>query len=148
MNIIHYKPLHYVLIILLMLAPLRGVMAVQQSHCDMEDMPMSASANDSMSGHDMSGHAMHGMSPLEFTAVPVHMTADQPQTDQSTSNEQCCCCDSGCAANCDMSISASMVMNASAYSPVFINTSNSISYTSEILVRALTPPSRPPANLS
>jgi hypothetical protein len=139
-NIKYHKPLHYVLIILLILAPLRSAMAAQQVPCDMADMDMgktSMSVSDtvqaSAQSHDMSLH---------------EMPADQIQTNQSAADHQCCCCDSDCVSNCDMGVTASLVMQASSYSPVYVNASNSISFKSEILVRALTPPSRPPAYLS
>lgn len=126
-----------------MFTPVRGVMAVQQTHCDMADMDMAevaVSMNASMSTA-MQGHEMHYMSSAD-------QAADLALTDQSVANKQCCCCDNDCMSNCDMGVTASLVMQVSAYTPDFVKTTNSISYTSEILVRALTPPSRPPANLS
>ena len=134
-----------------MLAPLRGamagVMAVQQSHCDSEDMAMSISAAGPMSGHDMSN--MSSDKPVTSDMHAAHMqSVIDTQSEPSTSEHQCCCCDSGCVSNCDMGVSASMVISASEYSPVFVNTSNSISYTSAVLVRALAPPPRPPSNHS
>lgn len=149
MNAKSYSLLHYVLIILLMFTPVRSVMAVAQPHCDMASMDMdeastsmSVSASTAaMQGHDMlnmQSHDMHNMSSTDMSAL----------TDHSATNQQCCCCDNGCLANCDMGVTASLVLQVSSYSPVFVIASNVISYTSEILVRALTPPSRPPANLS
>ena len=80
MSIKHYKPLHYVLIILLMLAPLRSVMAVEQAPCDMADMDMEKTSM-SVSGttHDMSSH---------------DMSAHQEQADQTAASYQCCWVDS------------------------------------------------------
>jgi len=80
--------------------------------------------------------------------MSADQAADLALTDQSVANKQCCCCDNDCMSNCDMGVTASLFMQVSAYTPDFVKTTNSISYTSEILVRALTPPSRPPANLS
>lgn len=130
-----------------MFTPVRGVMAVQQTHCDMADMDMAevaVSMNASMSTA-MQGHDMHYMSSADMSAG---LAADQALADQSVANKQCCCCDNDCMNNCDMGMTASLVMQVSAYTPDFVKTTNSISYISEILVRALTPPSRPPANLS
>ena len=141
MNIKHYKPLHYLLIILLMLTPLRAVMAVQSSHCDMAEMDMDVTALSISMAMPVQHHEMHDMSSGEMSAIQV-------SDDQSAGNQQCCCCDSDCASNCDMSVTASLHMQASSYSPVYINTSNTTSFNSEVLVRALTPPSRPPAKLS
>jgi hypothetical protein len=133
-NIKHYKPLHYVLIILLMLAPLRSVMAVEQAPCDMADMDMEkTSMSMPVMDHDMSSH---------------EMSSDHMQVEQSAATHQCCCCDSDCLSGCDMGMTASLFIQASVFTPVFINTSSSPGFNSEILARALTPPSRPPANLS
>lgn len=137
MNIKRYKPLRYLLVILLMLTPLRAVMAVQSSHCDMAEMDMDVTTV-SMSDQ---GHDMHDMSSHEMSAMQV-------SDDQSAGNQQCCCCDSDCASNCDMNLTASLYMQASSYSPLYLSTSNSSAFNSEVLVRALTPPSRPPAKLS
>ena len=134
-----------------MFTPVRGVMAAQQTHCDMADMDMAevaVSMNASMSTA-MQGHEMHYMSSADMSAdLAADQAADLALTDQSVANKQCCCCDNDCMSNCDMGVTASLVMQVSAYTPDFVKTTNSISYTSEILVRALTPPSRPPANLS
>jgi hypothetical protein len=108
---------------------------------DETSISMSVSASSAMQGHDMhnmQSHDMHNMSSTDMSAL----------TDPPATNQPCCCCDNDCLANCDMGVTASLVMQASSYSPVFVKTSNAISYTSEVLVRALTPPSRPPANLS
>jgi hypothetical protein len=136
----HYKPLHYVLIILLMFAPIRSATAVQQAHCDMDEMNMDEmSMPMSMQDHDM--HAMHDMSPADNA---IDLTIDE----RDVSNTQCCCCDNDCVSNCDIGVSVSLVMQVSVYSPVFVNTSNTDSYISDLLLRTLTPPSRPPAIIS
>ena len=132
MNRNHYKPLHYVLIILLMFAPIRSAMAVQQTHCDMDEMNI-----DEMS-MSMQDHAMHDMSSADH---PIELTIDE----QAVSNTQCCCCDNDCVSNCEIGVSVSLVMQVSVYSPVFVNTSNTHSYISDLLLRTLKPPSRPPA---
>ena len=137
MNRNHYKPLHYVLIILLVFAPIRSVMAVQQAHCDMDEMNM-----DEMSmPMSMQEHDMHNMSSADNA---IDLTIDE----RDVSNTQCCCCDNDCVSNCDIGVSVSLVMQVSVYSPVFVNTSNTHSYISDLLLRTLTPPSRPPAIIS
>jgi hypothetical protein len=120
MVISHYKLLHYVLIVLLMFAPVRGAMALQQVHCNMDDMVMES--------HDM---------------------ASMPSTDtKQQADRQCCCCDGAdCASNCDMGMTVSLVIQQTPYIPVFKKVSESITISANILLRELTPPSRPPANL-
>ena len=120
-----------------MFAPIRSAMAVQQAHCDMDGMNM-----DEMSmSMSMQDHAMHAMS---STDDPADLTTDQ----RAVSGTQCCCCDYDCVSNCEIGVSVSLVMQVSLYSPVFVNTSNTDSYISDLLLRALTPPSRPPATIS
>ncbi len=112
---------------------------MQQSHCEMVDTDeVSISTSASVQSHKMSrvfGPSTDGSS--------VNM-----DTDQAAASNQSFCCDSDCASNCDIGIAASLVMQISAYSPVFINASSSLGFSSDVLVRGLTPPSRPPANFS
>ena len=123
-----------------MFAPIRSAMAVQQAPCDMDGMNMDEmSMSMSMQGHDM--HAMHDMS---STDDPADLATDQ----QVVSSAQCCCCGNDCVSNCDISVSVSLIMQVSAFSPVFVNTSNTHSFISDLLLRALTPPSRPPETIS
>ena len=139
MNIKHYKFLRYLLIILLMITPLRSVMAEQGSHCDMDDMPgMSSTAITS----NTMANQMH-MSQADNAQVDI----DAPQYKQM--QHECCCCDGdSCANNCDMGLSISILMQDSAFSPVFVSASYIKLFSSDILARALTPPTRPPLKLS
>lgn len=129
------------LIILLVFAPIRSVMAVQQAHCDMDEMNMDEMSV-SMQDHDM--HAMHAMHDMSSADEAIDLTMDE----QAVSKTQCCCCDNDCVSNCHISVSFSLVMQVSLYSPVFVNTSNTDSYIPDLLLRTLTPPSRPPAIIS
>jgi len=131
-NINHYKPLHYVLIILLMFAPLRSVMAVAQGHCDMDDMDM-AEMSVSMQDHDM------------HTMPAAADSYDSMTTEQAAADTSCCCCDNDCVSNCQVNISASLLIHVSDYSPVFLSASKIHSYIPQLLLRTLSPPSRPPA---
>jgi len=140
-----------------MFAPLRSVMAAQQSHCDMEDM---STEEMSVSMHASKSHDMSKMSSMDMSAwlAASEQTAAEPATSQPTIseqaaeqaavNQQCCCCDDNCVSNCDMGLSVSILIHASSYTPVFINTAVSTTPSLNVLARALTPPSRPPAYLS
>ena len=116
------------LIILMMVAPMRSVLAEQGSHCDMEDMSAMS---------QVSSHQVH----LSQSDVDEPILADI--------HSQCCCCDGdSCAGSCDMGMAVSILMRDSIFRPVFTTASNATSYSPEILARALTPPTRPPLKLS
>ena len=113
-------------------APVRGAMAMQQSHCDMDNEVMSEMmTSDGHMGHDMSAMA----------------SSDIADKNSEMNHGDCCCCDKACADNCDMSTSLSMIMQSSSYVPVLKNSSEISAISTDILVRALSPPSRPPAVL-
>lgn len=122
--------MHYVIIILLMITPLRSVLASAPalSYCDMADMDMTAKTM-SMQMHVVSVDAVINK---------------QAETDHKYS----CCDGATCASNCDMGMSVSILIQSSSYLPVYINTTTLTLPASNLLVRALTPPSRPPVILS
>lgn len=111
-----------------MIAPMRSVMAEQDSHCEMDEM----SAMTSTMSHQMH-QSQSGL--------------DEPQ--QAKVQDKCCCCDgNSCAGNCDMGMTASILMRDSVFAPVFDSVADVALYSSKILARALTPPTRPPLKLS
>lgn len=121
------------LIILLMIAPMRSVMAEQDSHCEMDEM----SAMTSTMSHQMH-QAQSGLDESQ---------QDEPQ--QAKVQDKCCCCDgNSCAGNCDMGMTASILMRDSVFTPVFDSVADVALFSSKILARALTPPTRPPLKLS
>lgn len=127
-NIKYSKLLHYVLIVLLMIAPLRGVVA---AHCEMEAMNTS-------SGAVMHGTMAHGMSAMHPSgSMPADMSKHQ-------------CCDDtsiNCSIVCDLGLSFTLVPQATTYSPAYKISFKPDALSSTILFRELTPPSRPPAIL-
>ena len=115
-----------------MFAPLRSVMAEQFSSCAMDEMSTMSSEN--------LLHQMH----LSQTTVDVSVSEPQA-SQQSTMQHDCCCCDGdNCASDCHMGMAASLFFQFSSYTPVYVNAANIALYASDLLVRALTPPSRPP----
>jgi len=121
------------IIILLMITPLRSVMAEQNSHCNMDEMP----AEMTTMSHSAATHSMHH----------AHFAMDKSENQQATHN--CCCCDGdSCGNNCEMSVTASILMRISNYAPVFVSSAETPYFSSNILVRALAPPTRPPLKLS
>ena len=128
-DIKHYTLLRYVLIILLMLAPFRSVIAMSSPHCDMADMSASHPMDSMSSGKSMSHH--------------------HPDTSTIAVKHKCCCCDTGnCAGNCDMGMSVSLLVQDTFYAPVIVAITASVIVSSDLLIRALTPLSRPPATFS
>jgi hypothetical protein len=115
-----------VLIILLMMAPLRSVMAVP---CDM------ASMDDSSNNAVMMAHDMSSMLSVD--------------SEYSEVNDYNCCDDISisCTGGCDLVINASLLMQETFYAPVYTNSFKSLASSSKTLFRELTPPLRPPANL-
>ena len=111
-----------------MFAPLRGAIADQATHCQMGDMSaMEMTHHDQM----LQNQAGHQMNHEQVIAI----------------DQQSCCCDGDCASNCDMGMTVSLILQSSAYTPVIKNVSESIRISTDIIVRVLTPPSRPPAIL-
>ena len=136
---------------LLMFSPVRSVLAGQSEHCNMDEMKSSMSEMKTAPSYDNDKHASHDMSAKtsknskHLTQHPVshHNVADQAAA------HQCCCCDDAdaCSGNCEMGMSVSLVLQESFYSPVFKDASRSGVFSSTVLIRELTPPSRPPAFL-
>ena len=133
MNSKRYKLLHYVLIILLMFTPLSGVIA---AHCDMGDM----------AEMDVSP----GSTVMPGSVILTHDMSAMFSTDSMSSemNGHSCCDDlsTDCSVACDLGINVSLVLQQTSYAAVYINSFKSVSVSSKILFRELTPPSRPPAN--
>jgi len=128
-DIKHYKLLRYLLILLLMLAPFRGAVAMPSPHCDMDDMSAAHQMNNMTSGETMS----HKHSVVSAAAV----------------KHKCCCCDEDkCAGHCDMGMTVSLIVEDSLYAPVIVAITASVIVSSDLLIRALTPLSRPPATFS
>jgi len=121
-----------------MFAPLRSTFAMESSHCDMDG--------------DMSSMSAKFMLPdMQMSSVQtdnIQTSSRMEQTKQEQMNHDCCCCDDGCISNCDMGTTASLLMQVSSYSPIFINTGNIFISSPELQLRALTPPSRPPLVIS
>ncbi len=113
-----------------MIAPLRGAIA---AHCDMAEMDGST-ANMEM---PVFGEMAHDMSAM-------HSTGSM----SSEMNQHSCCDDLSfnCSDACDLGVNVSLVLQEISYAPVYKASLKSVSLSSKILFRELTPPSRPPAN--
>lgn len=139
-----HKLLHYLLIILMMFMPLRGVLAVTSAPCEMAHMSSSLNHQKMAASHEMSTMA---------SSKAMHHQHNPSMPDQTVSlkTHQCCCCDDSngsCAGNCDMGMTVSLLLQTSSCAPVIINVTESSILSTEVLLRELTPPSRPPANFS
>jgi len=111
---------------LLMLAPVRGVVAMQ---CDM--------ASDSTSDHSM----MH-----EMASMVVPDSGDNSVGDETVKNTQDNCCDNGskCLNDCGMSTSVSLILQSPTYQPTVTHVLVTVALLSSLLTREHTPPFRPP----
>ena len=100
----------------------------------MEEMDASSSST-VMSGSVILAHDMSTMLPTD--SMPSEVNAHG-------------CCDDlniNCSAACDLGVNVSFILQEISYAPVYKNSFSSVSLSSKILFRELTPPSRPPANL-
>ena len=114
---------------LLMFAPVRGVMAMQQTHCDMSNNVAAGSAVISEhSGHDMTGMSMTSDSGIQ----------------KSEKSHDCCSTSNSCVSDCDMHISVSLLTQKSSYSPNFINVPSSVALITDLIKKEFIPPFRPP----
>ena len=132
-----YNLLRWFLIVMLTITPLRAVTA------DVSGCKMKTADN------------VHTASMMSDHAAGHHQTGQHEQMtkadDSSAVSHQCCCCSdstSACAGNCDMGVTASLILQELSYSVAVLAVSESVITTSNILLRELTPPSRPPAALS
>ncbi len=117
-----------------MFAPLSGVVA---AHCNMADMAeMDTSPGSAvMPGSVILAHDMSAM--FSTDSMPSEMNGHSCCDDLSTN----------CSAACDLAVNVSLVLQQTSYAAVYKNSFKSVSVSSKILFRELTPPSRPPANL-
>ncbi len=127
---------------------MRSAFAVESSHCDMDGDMSSMSAQSMSPGMQMSRVQDNSQMERMNHDQMNHEAMNHEQMDLEQMNHDCCCCDNGCNSNCDMGTTASLLIQVSSYSPVFIKTDNIFISSPELQLRALTPPSRPPLTLS
>lgn len=119
--------LNWILITLLVMLPMRAVLAIDQS-CQMHEL----GSQQSMGHHMHSGHTM-------------------PETDHddAVASDDCCCCEStvSCSYDCGMGTSASVIMQHALTVPVLNKSSFRTQVVDNLVFRELVPLSRPPAYL-
>ena len=131
------KLLHYVLIILLIIAPLRSVLAAQLMACDMK----TASADVVLSAE----HCQHKAGLGSLMKIPASDLQDDLLIVKHT--KSCCSTNSACMSDCHFAISASLLIQTAEYSPVLLVIDTFDNVSSSLIVRELSPPSRPPLSL-
>ncbi|MBE9567712.1 MAG: hypothetical protein IMF14_03380 [Proteobacteria bacterium] len=137
MDIKHNKLLHFVLIMLLMFAPLRSVFAMQLMACDMDTSSMATVQSPAVKVLS-SEHCRHMQG------------AEATDTVSSNGHQVNRCCDdisSACMADCHFSAPLSLYLQQVEYLPVLLKTETFENVANALIVRELTPPSRPPASL-
>ena len=122
------------LIILLMFAPVRSVMAMQQTHCDMGNH----------AGHDVESSATISADPGTGDPGSHDMMTMSITSSSVQDSHDCCSGKSICASDCDMSISVSLLVHKSFYTPNFINLPGSVALITDLIKKEFTPPFRPP----
>jgi hypothetical protein len=120
--------INWVLIAMLAMLPLRSVMAVVESTCELHD-EVSQGAID---------HDMH----------MVHMRLDDASIDTAESSD-CCCCESSmkCTSDCGIGTSASFIAQSAVLIPALNETVFQTHVKNDLVFRDLAPPIRPPASL-
>ena len=120
--------IHWMLIAMLAIMPYRSVMAME-SGCEMNDAAT----------HTMVDHSMH-------MAMDMDM---QMEHSTDPARHDCCCCDNAmvCSSDCSSGIHFSFIIQQ--LIPVAANYRSSLIALAdyEVLLRAPSPPIRPPANL-
>jgi len=120
--------INLIIITMLVMLPLRSVISVEQSTCDMHEQV-------SQQAHD---HAMHAM----------HQHHDTAQRDIAESPE-CCCCDSAITCKTDCGIGNSVI--GFVISAIQLPSSSGADFladvSNDLILRELSPPIRPPAIL-
>ncbi len=146
MNKKHHQLLHYVLIILLVFSPLRGALAAQLMTCD---MGMAVNGADvSLSNHQQHMTGTVQIDKLQINKLQVNSTSNYPEDSKTVSHVKNCCGNKGaCISDCHVAIAVSLLTPTVDYSPLLINTDTFHSISSALLVRELSPPSRPPLAL-
>ena len=119
---------NWVLIAMMVMLPLRSVMAVAHTACDMHDQ-----ASQVVEDHSM--HMMHQMN-------------EQAQMDAGKSQDSDCCdSEISCSADCGIGMSVSYIAQSTVMLPALYETAFNPLVNNNLVFRELTPPTRPPANL-
>lgn len=120
--------LNWVLIAMMLMLPLRGVMAVDETTCELHDQAST----------EVMGHNMH----------MAHLTADDVAIDAEQSND-CCCCESSmnCTSDCGIGTSVPFISQSAIILPALNETAYHSHVDNDLIFRDLAPPVRPPASL-
>lgn len=115
-----------------MFAPVSGASASQLTHCDMDV----STTDSSVTTHNHS--VTHDMTVMSMSDTSVQ---------KAESSHDCCSNNNICISNCDMSMSVSMLIKTSSYSPNFTRTVALVAPVNDLIIREHTPPFRPPLSL-
>ena len=112
---------------MMVMLPLRGVIALDQSACEMHNE----------ASQEMVDHGLHTM----------HLMTDGVQMDANES--QNCCSDllMNCTSNCGIGMSLSLIMQSAITFPAQNETAFRTHVNNNLVFRDLAPPIRPPASL-
>jgi len=120
--------LNWVLIAMMVMLPLRGVMAVDESTCELHDQ----------ASQGVMDHAIH----------MAHVLAEDAGVDTAESSD-CCCCDNNmrCTSDCGIGTSVSFISQSAFTLPASTETAFHTHVNNDLVFRDPAPPVRPPASL-
>jgi hypothetical protein len=120
--------LNWVLIAVMVMLPLRSVMAFALTSCEMHDQASQA----------VEGHSMHMM----------HRMVENARSDTGDSqNSDCCNSGITCTGDCSIGMSVSFITPSVVMLPALNEAEFNPLVNNNLVLRDLTPPLRPPANL-
>ena len=124
--------LNWFLIAMIVMLPLRGVLALDRASCEMHDEASQIEQ----------GHAMHMAG-----HVTMHMQEDVDL--KAAGSDDCCCCDKSmqCSSHCGPGAGASVIIQSAFTVPELKRVTLRTHVNSGLIFRDPEPPVRPPENL-
>jgi hypothetical protein len=143
--------LHYVLIMVMVLAPLRpgfaaiGGMGAMNDHCNEKHHSSYV-----MAGMNHHSHDHQAMANTGDRLIAAQLSAKMDGDSGHKAVKHCCCCDKGCCGNggcsnlCGMHINQTVLTQPQQVAPRIIQTDAISDLVYTLIHRNLTPPDRPP----
>jgi hypothetical protein len=119
--------LNWIVIAMMVMLPLRGVIALDQSACEMHDE----------ASEEMVDHSLHTM----------HLMTEGVQMDANESQNCCSDLSMNCNSDCGIGMSVSFLMQSAIAVPAQNETAFRTHVNNNLVFRDLAPPIRPPASL-
>jgi len=135
-SIKHHNILHYLLVMLLIVAPLRSVFAMQAMVCE------------DMSTELQQSRVTDSALPTDHCRTMMPVAGAAPAAGLSAQSYNTCCHDDGaCKSDCHFTMSVSLPIYQGEYTAVLFGTETLDADSTILVVRELNPPFRPPLSL-